>query len=376
MKKLPVLIINSYAGSLVIAAKAQKHPIIGSYEDAGYGLEIQRANFPNLDYREQMAEWPNQKLNDAMVIAHPPCSCFSQMTPRYMRDQGNYFGVGADKFAATNGVLAYALRNQAMALAVESVPQTLEGARAVHDAVAKKYGYLLFRVLQNAWDLGVPQWRPRFWAIFIREDLNSGDLRLELPVVKHRVLGDILEARLGDHDVAKDRHWDEQRSILNATERGLADKVLLGKFGYGIMARIWQRYWESKGKKVSLEQTRAREFCVCGPFLSNGLRIMDPRKPAPTVLGNSWWMANGRNLSYVEHKRIMGFPDDYVWPGSTLKKHREFLSRGVCPPVAEWVLGTMQNNLSPRPTGAVKLVAGETADLRSARSLRPSKETS
>jgi hypothetical protein len=41
----------------------------------------------------------------------------------------------------------------------------------------------------------------------------------------------------------------------------------------------------------------------------------------------------------------MGFPPDYKWPGQRAKDFRLYLSKGVCPPVAEWILKMMKLNL-------------------------------
>jgi hypothetical protein len=47
----------------------------------------------------------------------------------------------------------------------------------------------------------------------------------------------------------------------------------------------------------------------------------------------------------------MGFPRDYKFPGTNysptyyLERLREYLSRGVCPPVATWILGQVERHL-------------------------------
>jgi len=123
-----VLIVNSYAGSLTVGASAVGLPIIGSYEDAGFGLAVQRANFPDLDYRWTSDQWPAQSLHNTVVLAHPPCAAFSSQTPARRK------GTGSDAFACTKQVLEYAMRGKATAIAAESVQPALEGARAIHVA--------------------------------------------------------------------------------------------------------------------------------------------------------------------------------------------------------------------------------------------------
>ena len=41
----------------------------------------------------------------------------------------------------------------------------------------------------------------------------------------------------------------------------------------------------------------------------------------------------------------MGFPRDYKW-GKRQKQFRMYLSKGVCPPVAAWILKTVDRNAS------------------------------
>jgi hypothetical protein len=41
----------------------------------------------------------------------------------------------------------------------------------------------------------------------------------------------------------------------------------------------------------------------------------------------------------------MGFPRDYKW-GKRQKRFRMYLSKGVCPPVAAWILKMVDKNAS------------------------------
>src|SRR5439155_6327803 len=146
-----------------IGTTAAGLPIRGSYEDAGFGLSLQMVNFPDLEFRATVDDWPDhQDLRRTIVLAHPPCSAFSRQTPK------GRTGIQSDAFACTKRVLSYAMRRGAVAIAIESVQPALEGAKAVHDGYARRHGYHLYRVLQNAISFGVPQWRPRFWAVFVR----------------------------------------------------------------------------------------------------------------------------------------------------------------------------------------------------------------
>jgi site-specific DNA-cytosine methylase len=356
-KKLPVLIINSYAGSLTLAAKQEGHPIIGSYEDGGYGLEVQKANFPNLDYRSTVAEWPaKQDLSGALVIAHPPCAAFSQQNNSPAKR-----GLDAPKFQQTKAVIEYALRNKAAALAVESVCGALEGAREVHDEFGVRFKYDVYRLIQNAVSFGVPQWRERCWFVFLPK--GSTNLRLpDLPSVNgYTTVGDVLEK---DPDLTDDvEHFAklnyafevQRKKLMELLGRRDAMQVLHGNRGTGTLASVIRRALNIRDREVF---DVAHEYCVAPngsltakSLMTNYCRLLDERGLAPVILANSWWVVRGRNLSRVEWQRLMGFSDDYEFPeGRCRKELRAYLSRGVCPPVARWVLRTLQSTVTGAKT--------------------------
>jgi site-specific DNA-cytosine methylase len=327
------LILNTYAGSLLLGAKAVEGiEVIGSYEDSGYGSEIQGANFPEVNLIER-APWPNQNLEDVMVIAHPPCAAFSIQTPGK-----NNVGVDAKKFQCTVEVAHYALRNHAAILAIESVPGALEGARAVHDAIGLEHGYGVFRITQNAMSFGVPQNRPRFWVIFSR----LPQLQLALTPRTQQVL-DIIMGTRDPHNLDPAIDAETQKQIAKLMDHHLPINELLHDGVAGLLpAKI------AKLMECSIHDA-TYNYCLPG-WLSSQLRILDPLKPATTLLGNTWWYVRtdenqGRPLTVDEYNAVMGFPRDYIFPPRYQTRWRDFLSRGVCPPVAEWIIRQLRANL-------------------------------
>lgn len=377
--KPDVLIINSYAGSLTIAAHQSKHRIIGSYEDSGYGLPVQKENFPKLEYRDTTADWPEKNnLKDAIVLAHPPCSAFSQLTPRYL-NQVSLHGVDSDAFACTKLVLDYAMKHKAMAIAVESVVPALAGAEGVHREYADKYGYTFHRILQNAATFGVPQWRSRFWVIFVRKGvLPKGTMHIHhAPEPVMNVESVLLKrGEVDEYDVH--RMARQVELVKQRWGAPFLKQLMSGKAGIGNMPELLERKLKEDGelKTVKTKKTVngkqyepgsrgaiAKEFCL-GPFFSNTLRVLDPKLLAPVVLGNSWWMTEGRNLFREEYKALMGFPVNYKFPGKHVKKFREYLSKGVCPPVARWILEQVTANVTGKTHAkAVPVGSGEVLNI-------------
>lgn len=379
-KRTPLLIINSYAGSLTIAAHQQWHPIIGSYEDAGYGIPVQRENYPGLDYRLKTETWePKLDLSSSITIAHPPCAAFSQQISGVAAYAASR-GVDAEKFQCTKRVLEYALSRGTMALAVESVMPALEGARAVHDLYAKRHGYHVFRVKQNAVTFGLPQWRERFWCFFVRKDLRS-DLHLQHSPVT-RVVADVLEAEPSEQDPNQVKRFGRFRQAIvdGFGKKAARDIIDAPKHGHGILAAALRRYVRATTGETRDMLELHREHCG-GGYTSSGLRLLDPLAPTAVLLGNSFWAVNGRVLSRREYCRVMGFPDDYRWPTKSWGHLRYFLSRGVAPPVAAWVLDQVERNLKqPRSyfgggrsgrlhDDVVTVQPGEVADLRPSKKL-------
>lgn len=386
-RKLPALIINSYAGSLTLAAHQEGHKVIGSYEDAGYGLEIQRANFSKLDYRTTLEAWPaKQDLSGVLVMAHPPCSAFSQQNITKTAR-----GLDAPKFQQTRRVIDYALRNRAAALAVESVPGACDGARAAHDELGARYRYDVYRVLQNACSFGVPQWRPRFWVVYLPKGSS-----LRLPTLP----GDIqpasaIQQEKGTENAHDVEPWERQVGLLRqATDLRWAKHLAAGNYGYGSIVRPLQRELARRGRHAPAYAPRGGNVHLSGSlcatsqawccsehanstttFLCRVARLVDPGDLLGTVLGDAWWVWAGKDTSdgssrsfyEEEYKLAMGFPVSYDFSAVRPRLLRTYLSRGVCPPVARWVLQALQASVTGGRSPYVTPRPGEVVDLRPSR---------
>lgn len=337
---MKTLIINTYGGSLLLGTRALGiAEITGSYEDAGFGTPIQRANFPEIETIARLKDWPQQDLSETVVLAHPPCSAFS-----VQNNSETARGTNSEAFACTKRVLDYTMSNRVLAVAVESVTGALSGAWEVHQAYADRRDYDLFRILQSG-SMFAPQWRERFWAVWMRRGaVSNRELKLRLAptfqtvaqavgphedgpecgntgVLLGRLKEKLLEAGCTDDDMSfffdAGNHPQKTQSIMRAFQRRI--------------------YADDHDLMMTKE--------VLGNFGSGQLCYLEPSGLAPCVMGGSWFYMNGRNLSEAAYKRIMGFPHDYIFPGSSRRSMRVFLSKGVIPAVATWVLGQIFTNL-------------------------------
>lgn len=333
-----VLAINSYAGSLVLGATKAGYKLRGSYEDAGYGIAAQKLNFPDLNFVDK-SPWPEDDLSETAVIAHPPCASFSIMNP--MKGSAKHTGETADGFQCHRNVMNYALGKGCESLAIESVTGVMK-AQATYQEFGEKYGYHVYFLRLNAIGFGVPQWRPRVWILFLKKvegRTNLLHVKYEPSYVK---LESVLQTT-GTTMAGGDETHIMVRRLKEAKISGEElRKIFTGEYGCGSLLQIGQEVLGIDDVGENFAEVR-KAWNLGGLYSAMMPRILDPNLWAPTVLGGSAWFVNGRPLFLEEYMGIMGFPTDYKWPQS-FSDPRLYLSKGVCPPIAGWILQQLERN--------------------------------
>lgn len=333
-----VLIINSYAGSLVLGCKAAGFPIRGSYEDAGFGIEAQKLNFPGLNYVDRLP-WPEDDLSETVVIAHPPCAAYSVQNCSNYKIHGKreYMGTDTGAFACHRNVMEYSLARACRALAIESVPGIMKSADE-YRKYADQYGYDVFFLRLNSVGFGVPQWRPRVWVVF----LASGDVAQPFDIEYRPIYRPLKNFLLAEGTTLP--YGNATRAVRKLKAAGVDPATIRGIFegtyGLGSLVKI--------GKNIlGVDEIEVKEkWNLKTEFTSKAPRMINSEEWAPTILSDSTWFVNGRPLFLEEFNLIMGFPADYQWPQSMARDPRVYLSKGVCPPVATWILQQIANNLA------------------------------
>jgi FkbM family methyltransferase len=346
------LVINTYGGSLLLGARAVGAEIIGSYEDTAFGLPIQQANFPELDFRPMRRDWPTQDLSETFVIAHPPCSAFS-----VQNSNPQARGVDSAAFACTKSVLDYSLREcRAAGLAVESVVGALAGAWSIHQKFADEFGYNLYRILQNGSMFGA-QWRDRFWVVYLKKgtapEVMNWQLYPRWSTVRQEVEGYLDGPAPAGLDEALDKL---KRRFIEEAGCTQQDLEYIFDENPEELTSVDDRLWRRKFPTVDRWEVCKRYVTK---YASGAMVHLAPRGLCPVLLGGSWWFMDGRNLSEQAYKRLMGFPSDYIFPeGDTGRKKdnyrvdmRTYLSKGVMPPVASFILENVFYHLGTVPTG-------------------------
>lgn len=324
-----VLTINTYGGSLLLAAQRAEIPVVASLEDVGFGSDIQMWNFPKTPLFRTRAEWPETEFDwkEIIVLAHPPCAAFSNQN-----QNASARGTNADSFQCHINAMNYALGHKCVAMAIESVPGAFIAAKGLYEDYAKKYGYSCFFIFQNAASFGVPQWRSRFWVWFLKVPL----LRIQHENPVYSVVADIIgkfEKRTPvDTLKAKSR---TRPGLVRALS--VADNSWKG----GLLSILENRL--SLPREKNFKNVR-EVFGLTGLFTTGLPRFLDPDDFATTVLEDSWWMVGKEELTVEEYSAVMGFPPNYIW-GSQYRNFRKFLSKGICPPVGAWVIRQLLHNL-------------------------------
>jgi site-specific DNA-cytosine methylase len=325
-----VLVINTYGGSLLLGAKAVKANVVATMEDTGYGSDLQAMNFPKIPRYEKTADWPEKFLvpwSKIDVISHPPCKSFSTMAARYNSHRGTADGGGFD---CHRGVMSYALGHGCRSLAIESVMGAYAGGREEYETAATKYGYHVVYVFLNAVAFGIPQYRPRVWMIFTKRRKFFVNFK-----PKYVPLQAVLDPGPTTVPVFSDTKllWEKTRPLLK------------GKNPIGHIFAVLQKKF-----KIDYAGLRAKYPMMTRGYLSGYVRFLDPTGFATTLLGDTTWAVGDRLLTIEEYCAIMGFPRNYKF---NVARHpnnygdaRSYLSRGVCPPIAAWILKAMDLNAS------------------------------
>ncbi len=326
------LIVNTYGGSLILGAKAAKANIVATMEDSGFGSSLQALNFPKIPRYENRADWPEKfstPWRGIDVVAHPPCSAFSPMN--YSNQKSLTRGTGTSAFACHQNVIDYALGHKARTLTIESVTGAYEGAHEIYEANAEKYGYRVNYIMINSVSCGVPQWRERVWVVYhqlpkrqaFHVSMQPNYVTLESIIDKTGTSADFI---LGGANAQMRKAWNGLRkSVKSSWPTGNVVAVL------------------SKVHDISREEVVAK-FNFFSYMNANPV-LLDRDGFTPVLLQGGILCDGGRVLTVEEHCAVMGFPRDYKW-GNKLRQFRMYLSKGVCPPVATWIMRQVDKNAS------------------------------
>jgi site-specific DNA-cytosine methylase len=198
--------------------------------------------------------------------------------------------------------------------------------------------------------------------VFVREDGGPKAMRWMLPTVaRYTTVGDVLEdGEPDDPPKYLVPQWEKMLAKLEQNGHPRAEIRHLALTQHGHLHRVLQRTCYPDLDFYQLKEL----FTARGAFSTRLPRFLPPDGIAPTLMSDSMWLYRGRLVANNEYKALMGFPREYVFPPRDLGELRKYLSKGVCPPVAAWVLRTLVSHLArdERSTRGLLLQPGDTAN--------------
>jgi DNA (cytosine-5)-methyltransferase 1 len=288
-----------------------------------YAVATQRQNFPEIPTHPGTDWWPIDSLRRDypdldFVYGNPPCKAFSAM--------GRRKGMGSDRWRGDPSIrvirrhfdLMKRLRPKAWAW--ESVTEAYTAGEELCvelEDEALSMGYSVTYLLHDARWLGVPQKRPRFFMLCHRVEVEVPAPNWAPPPTVGEVLATI---------TPRGRPYDSN------VPAALKEKFHLFEPG-DQLRNLFDRLFPNAPRN---------ERGVVAGRPSFGVYRLRADEPAPAIVGKgAIHPSEDRCLTINELQALAGFPDDWRWaPGNANAQARE-MSRGVAPPVGEWLARTV-----------------------------------
>lgn len=306
-----------YAGGFTVGV-CKYFNVLAHLEHAGYGKDVVRLNFPELPvFDGGPPSWPKKWTGrrPRFLYSNPPCAIWSGASHgRAGRWQDD------PRLAFHWDIFNYAMDDLGVdVLAMESVPPSFVRGREHVDKMiegADRRGYSTTVAMHNAKWFGVAQNRSRIFYVF--------------------------------HKVAID--WEHPDFAEPMTVRA-AFKKYRPHPSRGYDTTMPEKYLKY-AKHAAPGEGLARVFNRLNPSLNpirNSLgkvvgrpSFLDSRlpwdKPSNVIIaGKPIHPEENRFASQAEVAAICGFPATYKWPDGDFGTITGYMSRGVMPPVGEWL---------------------------------------
>lgn len=318
-----VVAVHTYAGSILLGARLANMSVSASLAVDNYGVNIQRKNFPDVAVHVDPSNWPALDLRNSIVMGHPPCSCFSLANSKRFSDP-----LLDPKFKDTRLLIEYAVEGRAAGFALESVQQSEQHVRGLFSqiAAANKYHFQIQSVDYAAW---VPQRRKRVWYVWAKRPCSFTP-----PPVNGPRLRDTVKQDTADFVSIIANRWNDVSARMQ--REGLNPVEVVKTAAAGSLLKSLQMRGNAFDIAKKFGVSRAHRFPV----------VLDPNGVAPVLMYDSCWLYDGGLLPRQDYCAIMGFPRDYELTSGPRGGCLEWLSRGVVPQAAAWLITQMQEALA------------------------------
>lgn len=306
-----------YAGGFTLGVRPH-FSVLAHLEESMYGVRSSLKANPNLEVYDKECFWPLDHYRGVdFLYANPPCAPFSQAGAT-MRGGGDAWKKDPRLQCWRNCFVAFEAL-QPKAFAIESVVRAYTAARPFVDdlaIMAHQMGYAVTHVLVDAKNYGMAQKRRRYFFVAHKVALDW-----QPPVYESTTVYSVLR---GVSNPGYTPPWK------NPVHEALIP-FLPPNYSF---RRIWEEYYDTIGRGTNAQggvKGRPRIF----------IHRVDGDGLIGTITGDYFVHPSlDRFMGINELKALNGFPEDYWLEGNPAGQF-SLLSRGVCPPVAEWLAGTV-----------------------------------
>lgn len=188
----------------------------------------------------------------------------------------------------------------------------------------EEVGYSVHYDVLDSADFGVPQARKRVYIVAVRDDIQSFGFSITKKRTKRYPFRDFINE--GDNSIPISNKWNTYIDLYTGLiEKEEVDFVLP----------------KTRKSLERIDNGADLDDCVF-QIRSSGIRAISLDKPFPTFAvsisgGGAMipvYSKERRHISLIEIKRLMGFPDDFIFPVSRTHAIKQ-LANAVCPPVIE-----------------------------------------
>lgn len=300
----------------------ERHFRVRAHLEAGtFGTETWTRNRPHVPVHvDKSRNWDGlELLKPDLVFGNPACSGFSPMTEQKFRGPESHLNAGIRE------VVRKGAQMQARVIAIESVRAMgtvgLPLLNTLWKEVRAEYP-AAFVVNVNAVNHQVCQWRPRSFFVLTR----SAGFR---PQVIDTPGPSFMDAISGIPASAPNQ--EPLEDLLSRGEVRLFPLLAPGQRIDGLPMKTLEKmapYYADRTKRWSLAPR------------AHWIRRVNPAKMSGTIYGNELKYVHPyehRLLTIREVARIMGIPDQFEIHGSLGGKQMVQMSKGICPPVGDWL---------------------------------------
>ena len=340
--KPKVISLFSGCGGLDLGFAQEGFDIIWANDFFHAACETYKKNFGDHIFEGDIADVDFSKLPDCDVITGGfPCQDFSMIWKRG--------GINTDR----GNLYKYFIKAVSEKLPKVFVAENVKGLLTANKGMAIKqivkdfqkvdgYGYRIYINLYNFAEYGVPQLRERVIIVGVRNDLPYN---FEKPVPTHNeknymTTGEALK------DVEKVAYNNEHLNIKERTKK--------------IISLI-----PEGGNFTSIPKDSP--YYVKG-MISHVYRRLNRNKPSTTIIagggGGTWGyhFEEPRPLTNRERARLFGYPDDFIFKGSTTEVRKQ-IGNSVPPPgaraVAKEIKKLFDGKYNKKYNGELKALSGD-----------------